>query len=436
MCKITKENDSLQRQTENKDENSQELQGNKNIPELRFPEFEGEWDNYCLEDICSFSKGKGISKKNIGKEGIDCICYGELYTVYNEVINKTISKTDLSYEDLILSKKNDVIIPSTGETAIDISQTSCITKDNVAIGGDINILKSKENGIFLSYSLNNNKKNIAKLAQGSTIIHLYADQLKKLIINVPSMDEQEKISNFINILTRKIELMEKTLKQNIKEKTYYLQNLFPNENKIPLIRFSEFNDNWQIRNIKEVLNISGRIGFRGYTQKDFVKKGEGALTIGAKHITSNNKLKLVEPEYISWNKYYESPEIMIQKGDILLSKTGTIGKVTLINKEIGEATINPNLVLLNDFKADRKFLYYLMSTYNFKKELLRYSTTTSVPMINQENINNISIKIPSHDEQIRIVKVLTTIDRKIDLNNKKLNHLKQFKKGLLQKMFC
>ena len=291
---------------------------------------------------------------------------------------------------------------------------------------------------YLLYYINTGalKKLIEKNRTDNAQPKLALKEIRKMSIIFPSDEEQEKIANFLSAIDKKIELMEKTLKQNIKEKTYYLQNLFPNENKIPLIRFSEFNDNWQIRKIKEVLNISGRIGFRGYTQKDFVKKGEGALTIGAKHITSNNKLKLVEPEYISWNKYYESPEIMIQKGDILLSKTGTIGKVTLINKEIGEATINPNLVLLNDFKADRTFSYYLMSTYNFKKELLRYSTTTSVPMINQENINNISIKIPSHDEQIRIVKVLTTIDRKIDLNNKKLNHLKQLKKGLLQKMFC
>lgn len=297
-------------------------------------------------------------------------------------------------------------------------------------------IKNNSNVEFIYYLLDTLEKILLRKSCGSTFLELSKKELKKINIIIPIIEEQEKIANFLSAIDKKIELMEKTLKQNIKEKTYYLQNLFPNENKIPLIRFSEFNDNWQIRKIKEVLNISGRIGFRGYTQKDFVKKGEGALTIGAKHITSNNKLKLVEPEYISWNKYYESPEIMIQKGDILLSKTGTIGKVTLINKEIGEATINPNLVLLNDFKADRKFLYYLMSTYNFKKELLRYSTTTSVPMINQENINNISIKIPSHDEQIRIVKVLTTIDRKIDLNNKKLNHLKQLKKGLLQKMFC
>lgn len=436
MCKITKENDSLQRQTENKDEDSHVPPIKKNVPELRFPEFEGEWKEVQIKDIANIVGGGTPSTKN--KD----FWNGKInwFTPTEVGENKYLFNSERKITEKGLEKSSATLLPINTillTTRATIGRRSIILKKSTTNQGFQSLtIKNNSNVEFIYYLLDTLEKILLRKSCGSTFLELSKKELKKINIIIPIIEEQEKIANFLSAIDKKIGFMEKTLKQNIKEKTYYLQNLFPNENKIPLIRFSEFNDNWQIRKIKEVLNISGRIGFRGYTQKDFVKKGEGALTIGAKHITSNNKLKLVEPEYISWNKYYESPEIMIQKGDILLSKTGTIGKVTLINKEIGEATINPNLVLLNDFKADRKFLYYLMSTYNFKKELLRYSTTTSVPMINQENINNISIKIPSHDEQIRIVKVLTTIDRKIDLNNKKLNHLKQLKKGLLQKMFC
>lgn len=414
---------SSQKSGNNKEINKQ------NVPEIRYDDFEGDWEEKYLKDACIINPKTEIP---------EIFNYIDLESVNSGILTDTqkINKKDAPSRAQRKLDKQDILFA----TVRPYQQNNYyfnLDGTYVASTGYAQI-KANENSQYLYYFLHTKQflKEVMKRCTGTSYPAINSNDLKTIKIKIPSNKEQEKIASLLSYLDQKIELMEKTLKQNIKEKTYYLQNLFPNENKIPLIRFSEFNDNWQIRKIKEVLNISGRIGFRGYTQKDFVKKGEGALTIGAKHITSNNKLKLVEPEYISWNKYYESPEIMIQKGDILLSKTGTIGKVTLINKEIGEATINPNLVLLNDFKADRKFLYYLMSTYNFKKELLRYSTTTSVPMINQENINNISIKIPSHDEQIRIVKVLTTIDRKIDLNNKKLNHLKQLKKGLLQKMFC
>lgn len=177
----------------------------KTIPKLRFPEFTDDWETVKLKDTCTFSKGKGISKSDITDEGIDCIRYGELYTKYNELIDTTFSKTNIPKEKLILSEKNDIIIPSTGETAIDISQASCIIRDNIAIGGDINILKTKENGIFLSYCLNNHKYDIAKLTQGISVMHLYADQLKHLKIKIPSTkQEQEKIVSFLSVLDQKI----------------------------------------------------------------------------------------------------------------------------------------------------------------------------------------------------------------------------------------
>lgn len=279
------------------------------------------------------------------------------------------------------------------------------------------------------------KKQMNRYATGTTAKGIKQRNLIKIKLNIPSLDKQKFIGNFLEVMDQKIELMEKTLNQNINEKKYYLQNLFPKENNVPYLRFYEFNENWKNKKIKDILSIHGRIGFRGYTQKDFVNQGEGALTIGAKHINSYNEIDLKEPEYISWKKYYESPEIMIQKGNILLSKTGTIGKIALIDKKIGKATINPNVVLLNEFKVNEKFLYYLMSTNDFKKELLRKSTTTSVPMVNQENINKISVKIPTIAEQKQIANVLSIIDEKIYLNKNKLNQLKIFKKGLLQKMF-
>ena len=124
--------------------------------ELRFKDDDGrdfpDWENTTLGNIATFLKGRGISKADIVKDGDTlCIRYGELYTEYSETIQEIKSKTNINHNELQFSKSNDVIIPASGETQIDIAKASCVLLSGVALGGDLNIIRSKENGIFLAY---------------------------------------------------------------------------------------------------------------------------------------------------------------------------------------------------------------------------------------------------------------------------------------------
>ena len=153
---------------------------------LRFPEFEdgGESEEKKAREIANFSKGKSVSKKDIVIDGKKLgIRYGELYTDYGEVIDKVISKTDLPKDELVISEGNGVIIPSSGETQIDIARrVLCITQRN-CIRRRFEYYKSKINGVFLSYYLNGSKKTtIAQMSQGVSVMHLYNSQLKDLKI--------------------------------------------------------------------------------------------------------------------------------------------------------------------------------------------------------------------------------------------------------------
>ena len=119
----------------------------------------GEWEETTLEKIGTFLKGKGISKADIVCDGqIPCVRYGELYTHYGEVISKVISATNIDVNNLVLSKANDILIPASGETQIDIATASCILDDGIALSGDLNIFRTKENGIFLSYLIRSKLK--------------------------------------------------------------------------------------------------------------------------------------------------------------------------------------------------------------------------------------------------------------------------------------
>lgn len=206
--------------------------GGEKMPGLRFKEFKdsGEWEEKTLEEVATFLKGKGISKSDIAMDGAQpCIRYGELYTCYKEVINSVISFTSLSPEELILSEANDVIIPSSGETREDIATASCVIKPGIALGGDLNVLRSEINGIFLAYYLTHAKKNeIAKLAQGDAVVHLYASQLRKLKINFPKLkDEQQKIAESFSSIDGLVIALCKKLESLKAHKKGLMQRLFP-----------------------------------------------------------------------------------------------------------------------------------------------------------------------------------------------------------------
>ncbi len=200
--------------------------------ELRFKEVDGEdfpdWEERTLGEVAEFSKGKGISKADIVMDGkTPCIRYGELYTVYKETIAQVVSKTNIQSDGLVFSIANDVIIPSSGETAIDIATASCVLHSGIALGGDLNIIRTKMNGVFLSYYLNTAKKRgIANMAQGSSVVHLYASQLENLEMEIPSIGEQTKIADFLSGIDEKIQSIAEQITQLEVWKKGLLQKMF------------------------------------------------------------------------------------------------------------------------------------------------------------------------------------------------------------------
>jgi len=163
---------------------------------------------------------------------------------------------------------------------------------------------------------------------------------------------------------------------------------------------------WEIKKLGDVCTIKGRIGYRGYTKQDLVEKGEGAISLSPSNIF-DNKFISDECTYISWFKYEESPEIMIFNGDILFVKTGsTYGKVALVEDLPEKATINPQFVVLKELKCLNKFLYYSMTTGQFKEQVEGIIGGAATPTLSQTNLAELKIPLPPLPEQQRIVAIL------------------------------
>ena len=208
-------------------------------PSLRFPEFTGEWKEERLSEIADIYKGAGISKDQLSDNGEPCILYGELYTKYKtETITEVISRTDIDNTKLVRSKANDVIIPCSGETAEDIATARCVIKDGILLGGDLNIIRLHNyDGSFVSYQLNGKRKyDIAKVAQGVSVVHLYGAHLKGVKTVNPCLAEQKKISRFLSLLDERIAVQNRLIEDLKKLRCAIIENVFcsPNHNESAL----------------------------------------------------------------------------------------------------------------------------------------------------------------------------------------------------------
>lgn len=169
--------------------------------EVRFRSEDGasypDWRKDKWLNLGQFVSSGTLSKADLSEEGTPCILYGELYTKYGEIAHTIYSKTNSNSHTF--SKKDDVILPKSGETPEDISTATCIPYDDVSLGGDLIVFRHNEKviGTFLSYLISNRAKNaIASIAQGKSVVHISEKGLANIELSFPCLEEQQKIADF------------------------------------------------------------------------------------------------------------------------------------------------------------------------------------------------------------------------------------------------
>ncbi len=401
------------------------------VPKLRFPEFReaGEWEEKRLGDVCSFLKGKGISKADISPAGnTPCIRYAELYTTYNEVITDVISRTttNTSTSDLVLSKENDVIIPSSGETAIDIACASCVTQAGIALGGDLNIMRGEVDGIFLSYYLNNAAKlSIAKIAQGDAVVHLYGSQLSNLDVHLPSnRAEQKKIAACLSSVDELIAAEAQQLAALKSHKKGLMQQLFPAEGEtLPKLRFPEFREagEWEESTlgdtstfVKERLQLE-QLTLDAYVSTENILPDFGGITTASKLPPSGSATRF-------------------KKYDILVSNIRPYLKKIWFSSKDGGAS-NDVVVIRPKTKISNQFLAFLLKSDEFINYVTKGAKGVKMPRGDISLMKKYPLACPPPLEQQKIADCLASLDELITLEAQKLAALKAHKKGLMQQIF-
>lgn len=390
-----------------------------NVPPLRFPEFTEPWETAKLGAIAEFSKGTGISKEQRSETGLPCILYGELYTTYtNEVIEDVVSKTDLDPTDLVKSQKNDVIIPSSGETAEDIATARCVTSDNVLLGGDLNIIRLVEpnDGRFMSYQLNGIRKyDIAKIAQGVSVVHLYGGDLKMLSVTFPQSPEQKKIADCISLLDRRI-----SVQSGLIEK---LESLISG---ITLI-ISKSDDCESIR-LSEILTERNEVNTAQYEVYS-VSVSQGVV----------NQVDYLGRSFAAKDT---SNYNVVHYGDIIYTKSPTGDFPYGIVKRSGQTDPVAVSPLYGVYKPASNeigcFLHYYfcnpVSAKNYLHKLIQKGAKNTINITNQRFLEN-TIKVPKAEKLTIVVKLLKQISAKKQHAEELLKYYRKQKQYLLSQMF-
>lgn len=417
------------------------------IPELRFPAFknEGEWNSTPLDDLCELIT-KGTTPTTLGYNYTDS---GINFIKIESILEGKINLDKVAFISIECNqalkrsqlKENDILFSIAGALGVVTTVSKEILPANTNQALSIVRLKNKKQKDYVKAFLKSNiiASEVQKIKAGAAQLNISLNQVANFNILIPkNTNEQQKIASCLSSFDEVLAAHSQKLELLKDHKNGLMQNLFPQEGEtVPKYRFKEFEQDgvWIQTIVENNCLVKGRIGYRGYTTEDLVGQGLGALVLGGKHI-QNQLLELKDPTYLSWEKYYESPEIMVEVGDIIFSQRGTLGDCAIIDKEIGPATINPSMVLLKNITCDARFLYYILIGDRIQIEVRKNRAMGAIPMLSQKQIKEFPFLIPMNPkEQQKIASCFSFLDELIMAQSDKINQLKLHKKGLMQDLF-
>ena len=404
----------------------------KKSPQLRFEGFTDDWEERKLGELGSVAMNRRIFKDQTSEnEEVPFFKIGTFGSKPDAFISR----------ELFEEYKLKYPYPEIGD--ILISASGSIGRTVVYQGKDEYFQDS--NIVWLKHDDRLNNKFLKQFysivkwqgLEGSTIKRLYNKNILDTDISIPSTIEQNKIGMFFEQLDDTIALHQRKLDLLKEQKKGYLQKMFPkNGAKVPELRFAGFADDWEERKLGDEVKINGRIGFRGYTQADIVTKETGVLAYSPTNIVNNRLYRKRSDTYITKQKYRESPEIMVKNSDILFVKTGsTLGKSALVQSINYHATVNPQIVIIRSNELDEYFLSVILTSYNILKRINTIKIGGAIPTMTETELKKFPIQVPKSTEQKKIGSFFKQLDNTIALHQRKLDLLKEQKKGFLQKMF-
>ena len=376
-----------------------------------------EWEEVTLGDIAEFSRGKGLTKKDVFKKGKrKCLLYGQLQVRYGTVIKNVTGMTDVELKNPVLSKSGDVLI--SGTISAGLAKASCIKEDGVIIGGDINILRPKEgiDGEFLARAINANTKKFKRFLEGSVILHLKNENIKEVSIRIPkSIEEQRKIAaalaaydEMIAVKTAKLETWQECKKRMVKE-------IFGRTKRFRDDDGNEFPE-WEEKMLGEVCKYGNthKIG-KNYIKVENMNKDFSGVTF-------------LEPSL-------ERKGIVYDVGDVLMSNIRPYLRKAWLADRSGICDSDVLVFHLKDgVDIDSTFLYYTIASSELIKWAMIGARGTKMPRCDKQHLLEKRIFLPCMTEQQKIGSFLAEIDKEIEIQKEFIKTYAEGKRRMMREL--
>ena len=352
--------------------------------------------------------------------GTPIILYGRLYTKYQFAISE-VDTFAVPRNGAVYSQGNEVIVPASGETAEDIARASAVEKSGVLLGGDLNILRPFDfiNPLFLALAISNGEpqKELAKKAQGKSVVHIHNTDIQEVTIAYPSRTEQDRIVSVFRQLDHLITLHQRQPFLHSPPDISLIVQLTP-----PFYTFS-----WEQRKLTEFVE-----SFSGLTYTPNDVQENGTLVLRSSNVSNG--------EVVDADNVYVNPQVVnsenVKVGDIVVVVRN--GSRSLIGKHAQIKAFMPNTVIgafMTGIRSEcPEFTNALLNTSRFEEEIAMNMGAT-INQITGYMFSKMEFKVPCLDEQKKIGEYFEKLDRLVTLHQRELKKLQNIKKSMLEKMF-
>lgn len=414
-------------------------------PEVRFSEFTKDWKESKFENHFEFKNTNSLSRDKLNYENGEVmnIHYGDIHTKFNThfdienedlpFINQDIDISRIAEENYV--QNGDLVMADASEDYADIGKTIEITniKNKKILAGLHTFLARKTdntlaNGFFGHLLTNYNLRlELMRIAQGTKVLGLSKGRVEKIPLLIPEQEEQQKIADFLTAIDKRINLLKEKETNLIEYKKGVMQKIFNQE-----IRFKDDNGDdfpdWNDTVLDDIVEY-----YDGTHQTPKYVK-EGIPFYSVEHVTAN---QFSQTRYISKEVYEkENIRVKLEKGDILMTRIGSVGKVKYIDWDVNASFYVSLALIKGNPNINGRFLANYIQFDDFQREIWKRTIHVAFPQkINLNEIGKCKVSIPHTKEQVKIANYMTSLDSKIDALHNKISATVNLKRGLLQKMF-
>lgn len=406
----------------------------KKVPELRFKGFTDEWEERKLKDIAQFNP-KTVLPDEFEYVDLESVVGTEM------ISHRTESKDQAPSRAQRLAQKGDVFYQTVRPYQMN-NYLYDLPYDNYVFSTGYAQMRPNIDSYFLLNSVQNKQfvQHVLDRSTGTSYPAINSSDLSNIEIHVPSkLSEQQKIGAFFQSIDDTIALHQRKLDLLKEQKKGYLQKMFPkNGEKVPELRFAGFADDWEERKFEDLLD-----------SKDGVRRGPFGSALKKEFFVENSEYVVYEQQNAIYDNYHTRYKITKEKfdelskfklnpGDFIMSGAGTIGRISRVPDGVKLGVFNQALIRfrINPEITDSEYFIQFVRADFMQKNLTGANPGSAITnLVPMSEVKKWEIKAPHLEEQEKIGSFFAQLDNTIALHQRKLDLLKEQKKGFLQKMF-